>query len=530
MKQAYFNRMKTARIYSRTQLGLDAVLVTIEVRLGAGMSQMHLVGLPKAAVRESRSRVKSAIEHVGFTFPNGSITVNLAPADLPKEGSRFDLAIAVGILAADGHLPEKHWERFEFLGELGLTGIVRPVRGVLSSALAPGRTRDLIVPLKNLPEAELADKGRAWGIGNLMEVIPILSGQVAPEEPRPLARTRHLAGSHQNSASCESRLRLADVRGQAGAKRALAVAAAGSHHILMEGPPGTGKTMLARRLAGLRPTPRRSDALESIRIHSVVGSNKLFDLLQECPFRCPHHTASAAAVIGGGRPIGPGEISLAHKGVLFLDELPEFNRSVLEALREPLESREVHIARAHGSVHYPADLQLVAAMNPCPAGYDCDSIAQCRCGVNERNRYRNRLSGPLLDRIDIYVRVARVSPVALFSSHGTSNQPANSSGDESGDESSDETRLRGCISAAFERQIQRAGKLNRDLTPSELERDCALDADIERFFTRAAEKLELSARACHRTLKVARTIADLDGETQIQRPHLAEALGYRHPG
>ena len=506
--------MSTARIFSRAQLGLHAVLVTIEVRLTGGLAQMHMVGLPKAAVRESRSRVKGAIEYAGFSFPDGFVTVNLAPADLPKEGSRFDLGIAVGLLAASGHLNANGLGRFEFLGELGLTGVVRPVRGVLPAALALPSSRQLIVPADNLDEARLADRHRVHGVKRLVDVLHLLSEPPSHED---MAREHPQldTATHQKSAARRPRLSLQDVRGQVFAKRALVVAAAGAHHMLMEGAPGTGKTMLAKRLAGLRPAPARADALESIQIHSVAGSEKIVDLLHECPFRCPHHAASAAAIIGGGKPIRPGEISLAHKGVLFLDELPEFNRSVLEALREPLESGEVAIARAHGSVRYPADVQLVAAMNPCPAGRDCQNDSSCRCTPAEKARYRNRISAPLMDRIDIYVRVERVPPKELL-------QQACEPNDQEGDEALTEQ-----VARAIDRQQQRAGKLNRDLTTQEVERHCAPKSADRKFFTDTADQLELSARACHRTLKVARTIADLEGEDDVCEPHLAEALGYK---
>ena len=506
--------MATARTYSRAQLGLNAVLVTVEVHLGGGLSSFSLVGLPKAAVREARSRVRSAIEHAGFTFPEHSIIVNLAPADLPKEGSRFDLAIAVGILAAAGYLPPCDLQDFEFLGELGLSGKVRGVSGVLPSAIALGKGRRLIVPADNLEEASLADASRVHPIQRLMDVRAYLSGQVDFE-----AHTRNSQASkpemHQIGAPNSRALSLNDVRGQALAKRALVVAAAGAHHMLMEGPPGTGKTMLARRLAGFRPPPSRADAIEAMQIHSIAGSREVSQFLRECPFRSPHHTASAAAMIGGGQPIRPGEVSLSHKGVLFLDELPEFNRSVLEALREPLESREVHIARARGSMSYPADVQLVAAMNPCPAGYDCEDGDPCRCAPGERTRYRNRLSGPLLDRIDIHVRVNRVPPADLLSAKPSKAGEV------------DEQQVRQQIARAYSRQVERAGKLNRDLSTRELERDCALKSAERKYFTGAAETLKLSARGCHRTLKVARTIADLEDETRISRAHLSEALGYK---
>ncbi|MAC48119.1 YifB family Mg chelatase-like AAA ATPase [Oceanospirillum beijerinckii] len=495
--------MTLAVLYSRASVGIDAPEVRIEVHLTNGLPGLAIVGMPETAVRESKDRVRSALINAGFEYPQRRITVNLAPADLPKEGGRYDLAIALGVLAASNQIPVDQLADFECYGELSLSAELRPVSGILPAALACARIgRKMLVPGHNASEACLPQDNQVFTADHLLKVTAALHGQ----QQLPQAQLHPEQRQHQ----LLNMLDLMDVKGQFQARRALEIAAAGQHHLLLVGPPGTGKTLLASRLPGILPAMTEQDALEVMALSSITGR---FDMEEwgQRPFRSPHHTASGVALVGGGARPKPGEISLAHNGVLFLDELPEYDRRVLEVLREPLESGEIHISRANQQVKYPSKFQLVAAMNPCPCGYFGDSLRSCRCSAKQVKNYQSRLSGPLLDRIDLQVAVTSLPPEQLAS--------------VSPGEASSVVQAR--VTQAHQKQLSRAGKSNAHLTGRELDQLIQLQPNASQLLQQAMEQLGLSPRSYHRILKVARTIADLANEEQVGVSAVSEALGLR---
>ncbi len=494
--------MNLAVVFSRTNDGISAPQVTVEVHLSNGLPGFSIVGLPEMAVKESKDRVRAAIINSNFEFPAKRITVNLAPADIPKDGGRFDLPIALGILAASGQIVSDKLDQYEFIGELSLGGQLRGVKGVLPTAYAVNSVnRTLVVPTDNANEAGLIRSLSVYGVGHLLQICNHLAGS-----EKLLLHTSTLKNENP-----EYTVDLNEVKGQFQAKRALEIAAAGGHNLIMSGPPGTGKTMLATRLATIMPPMTEAESLEAATIASI--SDQGFNVVNWGlrVFRDPHHTASGVALVGGGggSKIRPGEVSLAHHGILFLDELVEFDRKVLDVLREPLETGRITISRAARQANYPAKFQLVAAMNFCPAG--CDSQSSCECSLEQKRRYRTKLSAPFLDRIDLQIEVLRLPREDLQTKEDS--------------ESSEQVRAR--VIAAREFQLKRQGKANRFLGNKEIEQYCQLSKQNEALLAQVMDKFNLSARAYHRILIVARTIADLAGSEQLETIHISESISYR---
>ena len=509
--------MSLSLVQSRALLGLDAAPVTVEVHLANGLPSFTLVGLADVEVKEARERVRCAIQNAGLEFPNNKrITVNLAPADLPKDSGRFDLPIALGILAAGGQVDAKRLDGHEFAGELSLSGELRPVRGSLAMAMARATAPDaaqtcLVLPQASAHEAALVPGTHVYGARHLLDVVlQFLPEGSAPPEGAEAGSGWSRIEPSPPAAPSAAQPDLADVKGHAAAKRVLEIAAAGGHSVLMAGPPGSGKSMLAQRFAALLPPMSAQEALESAAVASLAGRFR-DDQWMHRPTAAPHHSASAVALVGGGSPPRPGEISLAHHGVLFLDEFPEFSRSALEALREPLETGHITIARAARRAEFPARFQLIAAMNPCPCGHLGSRLRGCRCTPDQVARYQGRLSGPLLDRIDLHIEVAAIPAPELL--EAPAGEPS--------------AAVRERVRLARERAIARQGQPNQALAGQLIDRHVALDADGSALLQKASAKFGWSARSTHRMLKVARTIADMAASESVQASHVAEAMQYR---
>lgn len=497
--------MSLATIHSRALLGVDAIEVTVETHLSNGLPGFAIVGLPETAVKESKERVRSAIINSGLDFPNRRITVNLAPADLPKAGGRYDLAIALSILAASGQIETQLLAGTEVLGELALDGRIRKVQGTVSAILSAKKDHNkILLPAANREELDLVGYSQSYYVNSLLELVQHFSNGTELSACSPKRRNRPGKNPDRDT--------MTEVRGQQPAKRAVQIAAAGGHNLLMVGPPGSGKTLLANVLIGLLPILDESEALEVATIKSAARMNTSTEDWLQRPIRNPHHTATSAALVGGGSKVSPGEISLAHHGVLFLDELTEFKPGVLDALREPLESGEITVSRANYRVKFPANFQLLAAMNPCPCGYAGDPNHECRCTQDRIARYLGKLSGPLLDRLDLLIEVPALSQAELL---------------QRKDETTDWAQICQRVQECRQLQTRRAGKLNSKLQLRELAQYCPLDKTQVKLLATTMDKLAMSARATHRVIKMARTIADYEGSTKIRTADIMEAISYR---